>query len=429
MRFKLLMLFLCLLPNATSPARAKDGFVPLFDGRTLDGWTPLPGGTWNVSDGAIVGSQDSGEKLHGMLLSQKQYGDFIVRLKFKALEGNSGFYFRVQKVDHEVSVKGFQAEIDADGIDIGGLYETLGRAWVVQPKPEDIKGIYKDKDWNEMTVSAINGDVTVTVNGVQTAALKDDPSPRKGYFGMQLHGGQNMRVLFRDLEIKELTGSVQPVISEKIHDTSRPLPAIVSPKSLESLSDSSKPPQNAIVLFDGTNLDQWQGGAWQIADGSLETTKGDLMTKQSFGDCQLHVEWCVPDADSHGNSGIYLMNLYEIQIYNSYNNRAAIYADGQAAAVYGQYPPLVNACREPGQWEVFDITFHGPHFDDAGQLTKPATVSLLHNGILVQDGVPLTGPTLHTQRPPYTKHAGRLPFHLQHHGDRLQFRNIWIVEL
>ncbi|MBI2477916.1 MAG: DUF1080 domain-containing protein [Planctomycetia bacterium] len=429
MRYKLTMLLLCVLLISGSQSLAADGFVPLFDGKTLDGWTPLPGGTWEVADGAIVGSQDSSEKRHGMLLSQKQYGDFIVRLKYKSLEGNSGFYFRVQKVDHAVSVKGFQAEIDADGKDVGGLYETLGRAWVVQPKPEDIKTYYKDKDWNEMTVSAIGGDVTVTVNGVKTAVLKDDPSPREGYFGMQLHGGQNMHVLFKDVEIKELSGSVQPVIAEKIHDTSRPLPEIVQPKSLESLSDSRQPPQNAIVLFDGTNLDHWQGGSWQIKDGSLETTAGDLMTKQSFGDCQLHVEWRVPDPDSHGNSGIYLMNLYEVQIFNSHNNRAAIYADGQAAAVYGQYPPLVNACREPGQWEVFDITFHGPRFDEAGKLTRPATVSLLHNGILAQDRVALTGPTFHKQRPPYAKHAESLPFYLQHHGDRLQFRNIWIVPL
>jgi hypothetical protein len=210
MRFKLTMLVLCVLFIPGSQSLAADGFVPLFDGQTLDGWTPLPGGTWKVSDGAIVGSQDSSESRHGMLLSQKQYGDFIVRLKYKSLKGNSGFYFRVQKVDSAVSVKGFQAEIDADGKDVGGLYETLGRAWVVQPKPEEIKTYYKVKDWNEMTVSAIGGDIAVTVNGVQTAALKDDPSPREGYFGMQLHGGQNMHVLFKDVEIKQLPESVQP---------------------------------------------------------------------------------------------------------------------------------------------------------------------------------------------------------------------------
>ncbi len=204
MRPKLSLLLSCLLLWCVASARAEEGFIPLFDGKSLDGWTALPGGTWQVSDGAIVGSQESSEQRHGMLLSDKQYGDFVVHLKYKALAGNSGLYFRVQRVDHAVSVKGFQAEIDADGKDVGGLYETLGRAWVVQPKPEQIKTYYKDKDWNEMTITAIGGDVTVTVNGAQTAALKDDPGPRRGYFGMQLHGGQNMRVLFKDIEIKEL---------------------------------------------------------------------------------------------------------------------------------------------------------------------------------------------------------------------------------
>lgn len=203
LRFKLSMLLFYFLFACVQAAQAEDSFVPLFDGKSLDGWTAIPGGTWQVSGGAIVGSQESSEHRHGMLLSDQQYGDFVVRLKYKALAGNSGFYFRAQRVDHPVSVKGFQAEIDADGNDVGGLYETLGRAWVVQPKAEDIESYFKDKDWNDMTISAIGGDVTVTVNGVQTAVLKDDPSPRRGYFGMQLHGGQNMRVRFKDLEIKQ----------------------------------------------------------------------------------------------------------------------------------------------------------------------------------------------------------------------------------
>ena len=429
MNWKLTILLLTILTISRVPSFGADGFVPLFDGKTLEGWNPLPGGTWEVTDGVIVGSQANTEKRHGMLLSEKQYGDFVVRLQYKSLEGNSGLYFRVQKIDHAVSVKGFQAEIDAAGNDVGGLYETLGRAWVVQPKPEDVKKFYKNKDWNEMTVTAIGGNVTVTVNGVKTAELKNDPGVRKGYFGMQLHGGQKMHVLFKDIEIKVLSSSVQPVISEEIHDTSRPLPKIVTPKSLASLGESRKPPQEAVVLFDGTNLDQWQGGPWTIKDGNMETVKGDVMTREAFGDCRLHVEWRVADPDSHGNSGVYLMNLYEVQIYNSHNNRAAIYADGQAAAIYGQYPPLVNACRPPGEWEVFDITFYGPRFDASGKLTEPARVSLLHNGILVQHDVSLTGPTLHKRRPLYKQHADKLPFYLQHHGDRLQFRNIWVVGL
>ena len=204
MRCKQTILSLIFLATSVASSFAADGYVPLFDGETLNGWEPLPGGEWTVIDGMIVGSQENTEKRHGMLLSEKQYGDFVVRLKYKSLEGNSGFYFRVQKVDHAVSVKGFQAEIDASGSDVGGLYETLGRAWVVQPKPEDVKKFYKHKDWNEMTVTAIGGNVTVTVNGVKTAELKNDPGAREGYFGLQLHGGQKMNVLFKDIAIKEM---------------------------------------------------------------------------------------------------------------------------------------------------------------------------------------------------------------------------------
>ena len=179
----------------------------------------------------LSGHSRATEKRHGILFSEKPYDDFVVRLKYKSLEGNSGLYFRVQKVAHAVSVKGFQAEIDATGADVGGLYETLGRAWVVQPKSEDVSRFYKPKDWNEMTVTALGGDVTVKVNGVVTAKLKNDSIPRKGYFGLQLHGGQKMNVMFKDIVIKDLSSTVQPALPEKIHDTSRPLPNIVSPKA------------------------------------------------------------------------------------------------------------------------------------------------------------------------------------------------------
>ncbi len=270
--------------------------------------------------------------------------------------------------------------------------------------------------------------VTVTVNGFRTAELTNDTGARRGHIGLQLHGGQKMHVVFKEIEIKELTPNVQPVIREAIHDTSRPLPKIVEPISLESLAAAGKPPRSAIVLFGGTSLDHWRGGPWSINDGGLETGENDLTTRQEFGDCKLHVEWRVVDPDSHANSGVYLMQRYEVQIFNSHRNRAKIYADGVAAAIYGQYPPLANACRPPGEWEVFDITFRGPRFDETGNLTRVATISLLHNGILVHDNVALTGPTFHQQRPPYEKHPDKLPLLLQNHGDRLQFRNIWIVE-
>ncbi|MFH1264964.1 MAG: DUF1080 domain-containing protein [Planctomycetota bacterium] len=186
-----------------SPALLRAGepkFTPLFDGKTLAGWHALPGGHWEVKDGVIIGASDKSEPRHGLLASDKTYGDFTVRLKFRVVQGNSGFYFRSEKVDHAVGVFGFQAEVD-NSLSVGGLYETGGRAWVAQPDPELIKKCYKPGEWNEMTVTAQGRNVVVHLNGKKTVELTDDPGRLKGHFAMQLHGGQDMEVMFKDLEI------------------------------------------------------------------------------------------------------------------------------------------------------------------------------------------------------------------------------------
>lgn len=173
---------------------------PLFDGKTLRGWNALPGGNWEVKDGVIIGTSEAADKRHGILLSEKMYGDFTVRLKFKPINGNSGLYFRVEPVKGPVSVHGFQAEIDPSK-DVGGLYETGGRAWVVKPTAEQVSKYFKPGEWNEMAVSAHGGRIVVHVNGHKTADLPDDPGRRKGHLGLQLHGGQDMHVEFKDVEI------------------------------------------------------------------------------------------------------------------------------------------------------------------------------------------------------------------------------------
>jgi hypothetical protein len=175
-------------------------WTPLFDGKTLSGWHALPGGKWEVKDGVLVGTSQASEPRHGLLVSDKSYKDFTVRLKFRALKGNSGLYFRSEKVDGPVGVHGFQAEI-AEAADIGGLYETGGRAWVVQHKPEDVKKYFKPGEWNEMSVSAHGRRIVVNVNGTQTAELKDDPGRLEGHFALQLHGGMDMHVEFKDIEL------------------------------------------------------------------------------------------------------------------------------------------------------------------------------------------------------------------------------------
>lgn len=231
----------------------------------------------------------------------------------------------------------------------------------------------------------------------------------------------------------------QAVYRWKQHDPNRPLPPVITPGTASEQSEPGKPPSDATVLFDGKDLSRWEsekGGLakWKVENGYMEVVKGagNIQSREKFGDCQLHVEWATPvpavgESQERGNSGVFLMGKYEIQVLDSYHNRT--YADGQAAAVYGQYPPLVNASRPPGQWQAYDIIFHGPRLDSGGKLLQPARVTVLHNGVLVQDNVALTGPTAHGQRPPYEPAPDRLPLALQDHGNPVRYRNIWIREL
>ena len=186
----------------TADQEQEKNWDTLFNHKNLEGWEALPGGKWEVIDGSILGTSPAEEPLHGILLSNKEYGDFKLKVIYKAIKGNSGVYFRVEKVDDPVHVYGFQAEIDPEK-DAGGLYETGGRAWVVQPTPEDVKKWYKPNEWNEMIVVAEGKDVTVHLNGFKTAELKNDPGRTKGYIGLQLHGGMEMEVLYKDILIQE----------------------------------------------------------------------------------------------------------------------------------------------------------------------------------------------------------------------------------
>jgi hypothetical protein len=222
-----------------------------------------------------------------------------------------------------------------------------------------------------------------------------------------------------------------------VHDPDRTLPPVVDPGPPPS--QPHPVPAGAVVLFDGDDLSAWEhpdtsSALWTVRDGYVEVEPGtgNLQTKQAFGDVQLHVEFATPADDEDiaqgkGNSGVFLMGRYEVQVLDSYQNRT--YADGQCAAIYSQYPPLVNASRPPGQWQTYDIVFHRPHFDEAGRVVEPARFTVFHNGILVQDNVELTGPTAYMERPPYEAHADRLPIQLQDHGNRVRYRNMWIREL
>ena len=193
---------IALLIITTTAALAAD-FKPLFDGKTLKGWTPAPGGKWEVKDGAIVGTSPKSERRHGILLTDKQYSDFVVKAKFRVHAGDSGFYFRAERVKSAVSVNGFQVEVDTSQ-ETGGLYETGGRAWVHRPTAEVIKKRkYKKGEWTDLELSAIGGHIVVKINGVISSELKNDKGRAKGHIGLQLHGGQVMHVEYKDILISE----------------------------------------------------------------------------------------------------------------------------------------------------------------------------------------------------------------------------------
>lgn len=203
-----------------------------------------------------------------------------------------------------------------------------------------------------------------------------------------------------------------------------------TPKVITPGTDGA-PPSDAIVLFDGKSMDAWKGGdKWVLKDG-YGIASSAVQTKQPFGDCQLHVEFASPPevkgkGQGRGNNGIGFMNAqYEVQVLDSYDNPT--YLDGMCACLYKQRPPMVNACRKPGEWQTYDIIFEAPRFKD-GKLVKPAIVTVLHNGVLVQNHVELQGVTAYDRPPSYTPHAEKLPLVLMYHGDPVRFRNIWVRE-
>jgi len=203
-------------------------------------------------------------------------------------------------------------------------------------------------------------------------------------------------------------------------------PAIITP------GEGTAPPSDAIVLFDGTNLDAWKGVKdWEFKDG-YGVVGSNITSKQKFGDCQLHLEFATPEkvegsGQGRGNSGVYFMGRYEVQILDSYDNTT--YYDGQCGAIYKQRPPLVNCCRKPGEWQTYDIIFTGPRFHADGSLKSPAYITVLQNGVLVQNHYELMGPTDYVNPPRYTPHDLRESLKIQYHKNPTRFRNIWIRDL
>jgi hypothetical protein len=225
----------------------------------------------------------------------------------------------------------------------------------------------------------------------------------------------------------------------RVHDGKRPQPKVIDPGTASTQQQAGRPPADAVVLFDGSSMALWQTikdgspAKWKVENGYVEVVPGtgDIKTKEGFGDCQLHVEWAEPsvikgESQGRGNSGVFLMGCYEVQVLDCYQNPT--YPDGTTAALYGQCPPLVNACRKPGEWQTYDILFVAPRFEGKS-VVSPAYITVIQNGVVVQHHRPLQGATMHRVLSCYTPHAPKLPLALQDHGDLVRFRNIWIRPL
>lgn len=224
----------------------------------------------------------------------------------------------------------------------------------------------------------------------------------------------------------------RPTLDPKLTEVWEPVPSKVTP------GDNNAAPSDAIILFDGKDLNEWtgvDGGAaeWFVEDGcmTVKSRAGGIKTKQEFGDFQLHIEWRTPaevkgEGQGRGNSGIFMQERYELQVLDSYESRT--YSNGQAGSMYKQGIPLVNACKGPGEWQTYDVIYMAPVFTEKGSLKSPARITVLHNGILIQNSFELRGPTVYDRIPMYEPH-GEASLMLQDHGNPVSYRNIWVREL
>ena len=375
------------LADVVAEVCALGRWTPLWDGKTTGGWHEIGKGKWTIEDGAIVGRHEKGEKEFGHLVTDRTFKDFTVRLKYKAVRGNSGLYFRVEEKGFS-GVSGFQAEIDPAN-DVGGLYETNGRAWVVKPTPDQVKTWFKPGEWNEMTVTAIGRNVTVHVNGKRSAALVDDPGRREGRFALQIHGGQDCEVWFKDIAVLEWTDllpgpGMDGWKKRPTGDWQMVGKVVQDPKDEKKLS--AEPGQGAIY-------------------NGLKGRTRNLFSDAEHGDVAAHIEFMVPKGS---NSGVYFQGRYEIQVFDSFGVAKGEYPGTECGGIYQRWDPKrgkgkkgfegrsprTNASRPPGQWQSFDVVFQAPRFDDTGRKVANARfVKVVHNGVVIHENVELTGPT------------------------------------
>jgi hypothetical protein len=445
----------CMFTNAQTGE-----WISLFDGETLDGWRiasrpeDAEKNYWTIRGGAITcDSRERSKHDYVWLITNREYADFDLKLKvrsFRASPGNSGVQIRSRYDADSFWLDGPQIDIHPPAPFRTGLIydETRGvRRWIFPSLPGwDIahgQGVREPKwkhsdegdGWNDLLIECRGTRIRTTVNGVPAAdydgsgVLDDDLHKRRnvgarGNIALQLHAGDDLYIQFKDIYVRPAPDSQPPTVDP---------------------GSAGKAPSDAIVLFDGKNLSEWTTAdgkltGWTVQDGAILTTalresaeqkkSWSLMSKRKFGSAQIHLEYNIPlmtgmTGQARGNSGVYLQGRYEVQVLDSFNNPT--YPHGSNAALYGWFPPLVNASRPPEQWQSFDIVFHAPKCDSEGKLAEPGRLTLLHNNVLVQDHVPVVprrgcspdpGPLLLQDH--YHPAVAQTP---------MRFRNIWVRPL
>ena len=375
--------------ESTGPAMDEE-FRPLFDGKSLKGWTPTPGGKWEVRDGAIVGTSAKSESRHGILLTDRKFSDFIVKAKFRVHAGDSGFYFRVDRVKGRNSVRGFQVEVD-ESEETGGLYETGGRGWVHRPGADVIKQRgYQPGQWTDLELSAIGDHVVVKINGVVSSELTKNAGRREGAFGLQLHGGMDMHVEYRDIMIREIRREPE-----------------------------------FIQMFNGKDLAGWKThGNWIVEDGNTITLKprpGErgyqryadyLTTARKYGNFVLDLEF---KFNARGNSGVFMRigNLenhvtsgFEVQILDSHGKKGTAHDCG---GVIGTSAPSSMMVKPAGEWNRYIISLKDNH------------LRVVLNGTQIQD--------LDLSRTKLKDRPAKGYISFQDEAKRIWYRNVRIKEL
>ena len=469
-------------------ADAKFEWTPLFNGKNLKGWSthyasktaadaPPASSLFSVEDGAIhvYPTQSAGStQPNAYLETAAEYRDYVISLEYKwgekkfaprlALVRDAGLIYHVHRARSGDWPAGAEAQIQEGDVgdswavsaqvssfvdpktgryalpENGGVPVTVGHDGTFERTRHNKVNEYPG--WNTLEVIVRGDRATHIVNGVTNMRVYDirgwDIENRrwvavdKGRIALQAEGAE---IFYRNIRLRPLTDADDMPPAPKTTEVWFPVPPKVTPGAT-----AGAPPSDAIVLFDGKNLDAWKsarnGGPapWKIVNGEMVIAPGtgDINTKQKFGDVQLHIEWCAPKLppekmnQDRGNSGVFLQDVYEIQVLDTFLNKT--YVNGQAASIYKQYPPLVNASQPEETWQTYDIVFTAPRFDTDGSLLSAARVTLLHNGVLVQNNVALKGAMAYIGAPSYRPH-GDMPLRLQDHSHEVRFRNIWLRKL